>query len=186
MAVVDGVVYAVQDGRRPTLVAFDVAAASTRWETAVTPGSDAGVTVEDGTVYVVGGAWHTPRCVPVSPTLAAVDAADGETRWEYEPDAPFSVQSPALTDGALVFGGDGLTVLASDAPGRGGRGRRRSACRHCVRGPGSTPTGSVVQRLISHFRRPYDRASGEITHFEGWRPRAERATGPGQFSTRTA
>lgn len=115
LAVADGVVYFVQDSHRPTLVAFDPESESTLWTTHVTPGSSAGVSVEEGTVYVVGGSQQAPECVLVPPTLAAVDAGDGTIEWEHAFD-PVTVTWPTVADGETYVVADDEAV-AIDAGG---------------------------------------------------------------------
>lgn len=114
LAVVDGVAYFVQDGRDPVLVAFDLASETTVWQTAVRPGDDAGVTVDDGTVYVVGGSQQAPNCQLVPPTLSAVDANDGTVQWNHEFD-PVDVTWPTVVDGeTYVVADDELVAVDSE------------------------------------------------------------------------
>jgi outer membrane protein assembly factor BamB len=113
VAVADGVAYFVRNRARTSLTAFDLDRETTVWETDVTPGSAAGVTVADDTVYVVGGSQHAPECVPVPPTLAAVDAGDGTVQWEYEFD-PVTVTWPTAVDARTYVVADDSLVAIDD------------------------------------------------------------------------
>ncbi|SFR86544.1 Outer membrane protein assembly factor BamB, contains PQQ-like beta-propeller repeat [Halomicrobium zhouii] len=113
LAVADGVAYFVRNRARPSLAAFDLDQETTVWETDVTPGSAAGVTLADDTVYVVGGSQQSPECVPVPPTLAAVDAADGTVEWDHEFD-PVTVTWPTVADGRTFVVADDSLVAIDD------------------------------------------------------------------------
>jgi outer membrane protein assembly factor BamB len=90
LAVVDGVVYAVEPGGS-RVVALNADSGSFRWR------YDAGVpfwgspTVVDGTVYASN---TTGR-------LVALDARTGRERWAYDPDVRAFLSTPAVHDGTV-------------------------------------------------------------------------------------
>lgn len=110
LAVADSVAYFVTDDS--ALVAFDYARGESIWQTDVSPGSDPGVSVVDGTVYVCGS---TPadQCKPGAPTLSALDAADGTVAWKHE-FAAGPVTRPTVTDGTAYAVADGALFAVAN------------------------------------------------------------------------
>lgn len=101
----DGRVYVASDGRR--VAAFAAADGTPEWRSAEV--GDVSLAVGGDAVYAAASR-HSDR----QSGVYALDAADGRTTWEWTPQSAFSVQSPVVADGSLLFGGDGLTVLSGD------------------------------------------------------------------------
>lgn len=98
-AVADGTVLAAVRGG---VVALDPATGDQRWSFQCR--RESGLTVADGTVYLVGVDGDRP-------TLYALAVADGTMRWATAIDAAAYRPTPAVADGSVYVGGDALQAL---------------------------------------------------------------------------
>lgn len=104
-AVVDGTVLAPVGG---SVVALDAASGDQQWSYA--GGLASGITVADGTVYVIGTQDGVAK-------LSALSAADGTVSWEADVAAETNHTTPAVADGTVYVGGTALQAFGA-ADGR--------------------------------------------------------------------
>lgn len=91
-----------------TLVGIDAATGTQRWE--LDRDLDTGVTVADGTAYVLGKGYADPM------TVYAVDVSTGDTRWAHELSGTSSFPRPtrpAVADGTVYVANGSLTALSA-------------------------------------------------------------------------